>query len=592
MNYDPNPNTPRGIDPVLCWGHNRMPKQKGIAIYTLSANSQRPFAGAMHNAVFNTARRVRGQFFYVVPPFVAGYLLLSWMEEKNKFLNSKEGRRQKELEEQGRIRHVKCDEEKPACNQCLRSGRKCDGYKPLQQRQAKNPFLENATPPKSSIALPILPNFDEPRQKEMFAYFVFRISGESSLYFGANFWASRVLQLSLSDAAIRYALCSLSALQQSSTESHIENTGIKPTDLRWYALRQYDHAVRCTQTLLAESSDGSEDKLIKGLVACALFVCYENFQGNYSLSHMHLQHGLQIIARECRKRRRFAIPNDIVQVFRRLELQAFSIRDSSSSFPNRKDHESTNLYLPPIMSFNSIEDPIDVVLGIFRWIALNKARSEPCPIPLEHLESATRALEEWNLEAENNLAVASKGTKEQMRRPIDLLKMYQLIMRIFIDTGLQGLETRHDDHLHHYEEILALGEGLLSTYPGTNPASSNYQFFCFDIGIMAPLFWTAFKCRESRVRRRAVELLRSVKHREGPWIGINAAIIAEFVIDIEEEGLSNEVHPNQVTESARVHVVTTTADVARGEMILTCLLRPKIGDSSWLVREGRVPFVS
>jgi ubiquinol-cytochrome c reductase subunit 8 len=36
----------------------------------------------MRNAVFNTARRVRGQFLYVAPPFIMAYLLISWMEEK------------------------------------------------------------------------------------------------------------------------------------------------------------------------------------------------------------------------------------------------------------------------------------------------------------------------------------------------------------------------------------------------------------------------------------------------------------------------------------------------------------------------------
>ncbi|PMD13840.1 UcrQ-domain-containing protein [Hyaloscypha hepaticicola] len=96
IDYSPEPNRPKGINPVLCWGHNRLPKQKNIAIYILSANRLRPLAGALHNAIFNTARRVRGQIFYVAPPFVFAYFLWSWMEEKNRFLNSKEGRLQAE----------------------------------------------------------------------------------------------------------------------------------------------------------------------------------------------------------------------------------------------------------------------------------------------------------------------------------------------------------------------------------------------------------------------------------------------------------------------------------------------------------------
>ncbi|KAL3424260.1 ubiquinol-cytochrome c reductase complex ubiquinone-binding protein [Phlyctema vagabunda] len=82
MEYNPNPNTPPERNPVLCWGHNKIPKQKGIAEYRLSSNRQRPLAGAMHNAVFNTARRCRGQFLYVVPPFLVAYLTMTWAEEK------------------------------------------------------------------------------------------------------------------------------------------------------------------------------------------------------------------------------------------------------------------------------------------------------------------------------------------------------------------------------------------------------------------------------------------------------------------------------------------------------------------------------
>ncbi|KAF8853555.1 UcrQ-domain-containing protein [Acephala macrosclerotiorum] len=92
MNYDPEPNTPRGQPPVLPWGHGMLPKQKGIVTYNLCANQQRPLAGALRNAVFNTARRSGAQFFYVVPPLVAAYVLMDWAVKKNHYLNSKAGR--------------------------------------------------------------------------------------------------------------------------------------------------------------------------------------------------------------------------------------------------------------------------------------------------------------------------------------------------------------------------------------------------------------------------------------------------------------------------------------------------------------------
>ncbi|KAG0266806.1 hypothetical protein BG011_000858 [Mortierella polycephala] len=63
------------------WGHLGAPKQRGIAVYSLSPFEQRAFAGAFHQAVFNTFRRVSGQVFYIAIPFGAAYGIYSWGKE-------------------------------------------------------------------------------------------------------------------------------------------------------------------------------------------------------------------------------------------------------------------------------------------------------------------------------------------------------------------------------------------------------------------------------------------------------------------------------------------------------------------------------
>lgn len=68
--------------PVLCPGHDQLPKQRGIITYRLSPNRLRPLAGTAHAAVFNTFRRSKNQFLYVVPPFVLAYWALTWAEER------------------------------------------------------------------------------------------------------------------------------------------------------------------------------------------------------------------------------------------------------------------------------------------------------------------------------------------------------------------------------------------------------------------------------------------------------------------------------------------------------------------------------
>ncbi|KAI1006786.1 hypothetical protein K3495_g1431 [Podosphaera aphanis] len=76
------------------WGNFGLQKQKGVASYALSANRQRPFAGALHAAIFNTWRRVRAQILYVAPPFIIAYCSLQWAIHRNEYLNSKAGRKE------------------------------------------------------------------------------------------------------------------------------------------------------------------------------------------------------------------------------------------------------------------------------------------------------------------------------------------------------------------------------------------------------------------------------------------------------------------------------------------------------------------
>ncbi|KAI1811556.1 cytochrome b-c1 complex subunit 8 [Poronia punctata] len=76
------------------WGNFGGAKQKGIITYSLSANRQNPFAGAFHDAIFNTWRRFSKQVLYWAPPMIFGYYYMSWATERNHYLNSKEGRKE------------------------------------------------------------------------------------------------------------------------------------------------------------------------------------------------------------------------------------------------------------------------------------------------------------------------------------------------------------------------------------------------------------------------------------------------------------------------------------------------------------------
>ncbi|KAK0515751.1 hypothetical protein JMJ35_001785 [Cladonia borealis] len=83
------------------WGNLGSQPQKGIITYAISANRQRPLAGTMHTAVFNTWRRSRAQLLFVVPPFAVAYLAVDWAVKKNEYYNSKPGRMAEAAEAEG-----------------------------------------------------------------------------------------------------------------------------------------------------------------------------------------------------------------------------------------------------------------------------------------------------------------------------------------------------------------------------------------------------------------------------------------------------------------------------------------------------------
>lgn len=58
------------------------PAQKGVVTYGLSQNRQRPLAGTLNAAIFNTWRRFSHQVLYFAPPLVLGYYVMSWAIER------------------------------------------------------------------------------------------------------------------------------------------------------------------------------------------------------------------------------------------------------------------------------------------------------------------------------------------------------------------------------------------------------------------------------------------------------------------------------------------------------------------------------
>lgn len=67
-------------------------KQKFTVRYGLSPNAQNPFKGVVHNAFFNTFRRVKSQFLFVLIPVGTYWSIWTWAQGYNEWLYTKAGK--------------------------------------------------------------------------------------------------------------------------------------------------------------------------------------------------------------------------------------------------------------------------------------------------------------------------------------------------------------------------------------------------------------------------------------------------------------------------------------------------------------------
>ncbi|KAI5966352.1 QCR8 [Candida pseudojiufengensis] len=78
------------------WGDLGSRPQKYVTQYSISPYVAKPLKGAAYNAVFNTFRRVKNQFLYIVIPGVLVYSIFEKAETYNEYLYTKAGREELE----------------------------------------------------------------------------------------------------------------------------------------------------------------------------------------------------------------------------------------------------------------------------------------------------------------------------------------------------------------------------------------------------------------------------------------------------------------------------------------------------------------
>lgn len=434
----------------------------------------------------------------------------------------------------GLHRH-QCDEARPRCSRCTSTGRACDGY------------------PKDLLPLSVVrwfgashPSFKKPGELRALHFFRCRVAPALSEPYDSEFWGDFVLRCSAFEGAIRHSIVAISSLYEDFCRKP-DGGQLEDND---FALQHYNTAIQLvTQT--------QEASLV--LLVCILFVCIEYIQGNVKVALQHSQHGLNILDNADIPSSEFV--EQLKPMFRRLALWVLS-SGSKDTAVFRQEFVQMRC-----CGMGRIDGPPDAFWGLEKipgcfasvsearmyqdWIHMRTAQF--CSVGY-HSRSAHKPPRDAPggfkilvMQAETLLDIATawrlafEAFREQhVCSPEDEPTLHAMSVRAyvlqeFVYTSLTPGQMVYDAQLELMRSITDDCERLSRSLK-QSPAANQGRKLWFDAGLIPYIFLVITKCRDLRLRLRALTILRGHScTRERSWKRDTQYAIGRRVVEIEHD---------------------------------------------------------
>ncbi|KAF4962476.1 hypothetical protein FSARC_9451 [Fusarium sarcochroum] len=340
------------------------------------------------------------------------------------------------------------------------------------------------------------------------------------------------------------------------------------------------------------------------LITCMIFVCLELLRGSRNTSSLHLQNGLRLlkdlqtrtgdlpVASTKRKNvitlsERSETSDDcIIEAFTRLNVQsALFGQGSIYLYDLGDDARKGGLRHSSGSGFGSVHEArqhLDLLVnGVLRLSSqadfLTMEGKKITNTLRRKRKSLESGLDYW-MDAFQSSSFSSSNDDEniQVRLGKAVLRIYHTMIKILAATCLRGKNEMIYDRYNPDFTSLLQQVWELWTMATAEFGKIHHKFsFTVDMGYIPPLYYTALRCRDSNLRRIAIDLLAKAPHVEGAWDGQLASRIAKRVMNLEErdiyeayELVAGVINPLEVRGSslptvpaaARVNNVTVIPD--------------------------------
>ncbi|PYH47069.1 Zn(II)2Cys6 transcription factor, partial [Aspergillus saccharolyticus JOP 1030-1] len=443
-----------------------------------------------------------------------------------------------------KIRHIKCGEEKPACSQCTRSGRTCDGYTDASQRQLHQAIVQSVPrhddwSPGPDRKIVLVPGTREERQYVQF--FCTQTASAMSGFFPSEFWNRFLPQLSHRNSAVRHAVAAVGALHQRQLQGRLEPANNTATLDDGFALQQYNKAI---QRFLQQMGDPKGMEVDLMLIQCLLFICLEMLQGNNRQAMNHVGGGLRILSGHTAAQG--SLDRDLLQFFCRQNNQMSyfgrplalldAVLGSSSVFTSKSQ---------PV--FKHIGEARDYLTNLITRCLLFVRSAQrhvwsdsPQPFLPEQLQHQTALLEEcyaWFQAFEVLLELPAKTSGVlDPRGPLSMQCQYNTAIT-WLSTCTSLDEMQMDQYYPNFTAIACAGEKLVELCADGSDLAAE-QFY-LDADVIPVFYWSVQRCRHPVLRRRILDVLSRYPAREGMWDkGLHVAVLRR-VLELEETELAH-----------------------------------------------------
>lgn len=470
------------------------------------------------------------------------------------------------------MRRKKCDETRPSCLMCTRTGRKCEGYQitPDRRTRASRDAEKFVSPTSDEIAETGNARFSQaflsstlwplvdPGQVGLThseRWHLYHFRGYTSIhcagFFYDEFWQRLVHQIGEEQPAACHA-----AIAMTAQHYHFElvKLGHIPEGQNALTLQQCNKAIACLRRqLLGQQYYNCCKEGV--LVTCVILTTLALFQEDIHAAGCHLQSGRRLLEEW------WETDLNTSSIGPALKYAFAQLQSHWSTCADPKTFAKDGLSALPPIAANDPQIPgyhndpgvVDDFVLILRWLVIQNhprgfgftaensfiAKGEPAILSrLRLMRSQLKA----------SIRLQGEKASQKNRDALELLELWTEVIYIKVITQDRPcpLEMRYDGLLQHFQRVVTLSKRLLAL----NCSRQSGSTFSTKTAIIPPLLFCGLKCRDWSVRSEVLRLLQGVEDRDTEAYG--TALVMRRLVEIESEGVA----PGQlIPESARIDAV-------------------------------------